>query len=186
MAAVVNFGLWMARVATFTIFPFYAVQQGLNNPGLFLLIVAMGAFPAKQITGRASDRFEFPVVFLPSLMVIGVSVLLIPMTHSALGLLVLGAILGLGLGAALPSLTAFAANSVSNERRGAAVNTFTVGRDLAMSVGALSLGFIAAQLGATAAFMVAGLSPVMAIVIFGAVEGLKQVRLQAKTVAADG
>ncbi len=86
--------------------------------------------------------------------------------------------MGLGLGAAIPSLTAYAASSVSNEKRGAAVNTFTLGGDLAMSVGALSLGFIAAQSGTTAAFLVAGLSPVMAIVFYGAVKGLKWARLQ--------
>ena len=41
--------------------------------------------------------------------------------------------------------TAYAASSVSSEKRGAAVNTFTSGGDLAMSAGALSLWFIAAQ-----------------------------------------
>ena len=56
VAAVVNFGVWMTRVATITILPIYAVQQGLNNPGLFLLVVAVFAFPAKPLTGRASDR----------------------------------------------------------------------------------------------------------------------------------
>jgi len=183
LAAVVNFGVWMARVATLTIFPIYAVQQGLNNPGLFLLVVAVATFPSRLLTGRASDRYGFPVVFLPSLVVIATSILLIPMTHSASGLLVLGAVLGIGLGAAIPSLTAYAASTVSNEKRGAAVNTFTLGGDLAMSVGALSLGFIAAQSGTTAAFLVAGLSPVMAIVFYGAVRGVKWARLQAEGVA---
>ena len=107
------------------------------------------------------------------------------MTHSASGLLVLGAVLGLGLGAVVPSLTAYAASTVSNEKRGAAVNTFTLGGDLAMSVGALSLGFIATQSGTTAAFMVAGLSPEMAIVFYGAVKGLKWARLQAESAATD-
>ncbi|MCH7727544.1 MAG: VTT domain-containing protein [Planctomycetes bacterium] len=88
------------------------------------------------------------------------------MTHSATGLLVLGAFLGLGQGAGLPSLTAYAASSVSNEKRGAAINTFTLGGDLAMSVGALSLGFVAAQSGTTVAFVIAGLSPVLAIAFF--------------------
>ena len=88
------------------------------------------------------------------------------MTHSAFGLLALAAILGLGMGGVIPSLTAFAANSVSNEKRGAAVNTFTMGRDLAMSAGALSLGFITAHSGVTAAFLVSGLSPLMAIVFY--------------------
>ena len=185
VAAVVNFGVWMARVATFTIFPIYAVQQGLTNPGLFLLLAAVATIPAMRLTGRASDRYGFPVVFLPSLMVIATSILLIPMTHSAFGLLVLGAVLGLGLGAAIPSLTAYAASSVSNEKRGAVVNTFTLGGDLAISVGALSVGFIAAQSGLTGAFLVAGLSPVMAIVFFGAVRGLKWARLRAKDAATD-
>jgi len=185
VAAVVNFGVWMARVSILTIFPVYAVQQGLNNPGLFLLVVAVASLPAMRLTGRVSDRYGFPVVFLPSLVVIAISILLIPMTHSASGLLVLGAVFGLGLGAAIPSLTAYAASSVSNEKRGAAVNTFTLGSDLGLSVGALSLGFIAAQSGTTAAFLVAGLSPVMAIVFYGAVKGLKWARLQAEGVAMD-
>ncbi len=180
MAAVVNFGVWMARVATLTIFPIYAVQQGLNNPGLFLLVLAVATFPSRLLTGRASDRYGFPVVFLPSLVVIATSILLIPMTHSASGLLVLGAVLGLGLGAVIPSLPAYAASSVSNEKRGAAVNTFTLGGDLAMSVGALSLGFIAVHLGITAAFLVAGLSPVMAIAFYGAIKGLKWAKLRAE------
>ena len=185
MAAVVNFGVWMTRVSTLTIFPIYAVQQGLNNPGLFLLVVAVATFPSRLLTGRASDRYGFPVVFLPSLAVIATSILLIPITHSAAGLLVLGAGLGLGLGAVIPSLTAYAASRVSNEKRGAAVNTFTLGGDLAMSAGALSLGFIAGQLGVTAAFLVAGLSPVMALVFFGAVKGLQRVRLQAESAGTD-
>ena len=185
MAAVVNFGVWMARAATFTILPHYAVQQGLSNPGLFLLIVALGSFPAKQLTGRASDRYGFPFIFLPSLIVIGASVLLIPMTHSALGLLVAAAFLGLGLGAAIPSLTAFAASSVSKENRGAAVNTFTVGRDLAMSGGALSLGFIGAHSGINLAFVAAGLSPLMAAVFYSAVKGLTWARLRSEAKAGD-
>ena len=184
MAAVVNFSVSMTMAATFTIFPIYAVQQGLENPGLFFLVIAAGAFPLKQLTGRAADRYGFPVVFLPSLAVVAASILLIPMTHSATGLLVLGAFLGLGQGAGLPSLTAYAASSVSNDKRGAAVNTFTLGGDLAMSVGALSLGLIAVQLGVTEAFLVAGLSPVMAIVFFGAVKGLKRARVREEGVAA--
>ena len=183
LAAVVNFGVWMTRVATLTIFPIYAVQQGLNNPGLFLLVLAVATFPSRLLTGRASDRYGFPVVFLPSLVVIAIAILLIPMTHSAFGLLVLGAVLGLGQGAVIPALIAYAASTVSSEKRGAAVNTFTLGGDLAMSVGALSLGFIAAQSGTTGAFLVAGLSPVMAIVFFGAVKGLA--RLQAEATATD-
>ncbi|PKB64752.1 MAG: hypothetical protein BZY80_02260 [SAR202 cluster bacterium Io17-Chloro-G2] len=186
VAAVVNFGVWMARVVTFTILPIYAVQQGLNNPGLFLLIVALGSFPAKQITGRASDRYGFPVIFLPSLMVIGVSVLFIPMTHSAFGLLVLAATLGLGMGAVIPSLTAFAADSVSNENRGAAINTFTMGRDVAMSGGALFLGFIAAHFSVTAAFLVAGASPLLAIVFYGAISGVKRARVSEGASATGG
>ena len=178
VAAVINFGLWMARAATFTILPSYAVQQGLSNPGLFLMIVAFGSFPVRQITGRAADRYGFPVVFIPSLIVVGGSVLLIPMTHSAIGLLVAAAFLGLGLGAAIPSLTAFAASSVAKENRGAAVNTFGVGRDVAMSAGALSLGFIGAHSGITLAFVVAGLSPLMAAVFYGAVKGLTWARLR--------
>ena len=185
LAAVVNFGVWMTRVATFTIFPIYAVQQGLNNPGLFLLVAAVATFPARQLTGKASDRYGFSVVFLPSLAVIAVSILLIPMTHSAAGLLVLGAILGLGLGAVIPSLTAYAASTVSNENRGAAVNTFTLGGDLAMSAGALSLGFIAAQSGITAAFMVAGLCPAMALVFYGGVKALQLARPQAEGAAME-
>ena len=138
-----------------------------------------------RLTGRVSDRYGFPVVFLPSLIVIATSILLIPMTHSAFGLLVLGAVLGLGLGAAIPSLTAYAASSVSNDKRGAAVNTFTLGGDLAITVGALSLGFIAAKSGLTGAFLVAGFSPVVAIVFFSAVRGLKWARLRAKDAATD-
>ena len=180
VATVVNFSVWMTRAATFTIFPVYAIQQGLDNPGLFLLVVALGAFPARQIIGKASDRHGFPVVFLPGLGLVAASILLIPMTHSALGLLVLGGVLGLGLGAVVPSLTAYAASSVSNEKRGAAINTFTLGGDLAMSVGALALGFFAARTGTTSAFMVAGLSPVMAIMFFGAVKVMKRASLQAE------
>ena len=54
-----------------------------------------------------------------------------------------------------------------------------------MSVGALFLGFVAAQSGITGAFLVAGLSPVMALVFYGAVKGLKWARLQAEGVATD-
>ncbi len=186
MPAVLNFGVWMTRVATFTVFPAYAVGQGLNNPGLFLLVMAVITIPARQLTGRASDRFGFPVVFLPSLVVISVSILLIPMTHSAFGLLVLGGALGLGMGAAVPSLTAYAASRVGNENRGAAINTFTLGGDLAMSAGALSLGFIAAQSGTTLAFVIAGLSTMMAVVFFGEFQALKWARPRVEGTPADG
>ena len=69
-------------------------------------------------------------------------------------------------------------SSVAKENRGAAVNTFGVGRDVAMSAGALSLGFIGAHSGITLAFVVAGLSPLMAAVFYGAVKSLTWARLR--------
>ena len=183
-AVVVNFSISMTRAATFTIFPMYAVQQGLNNPGLFLLVVAVGTFPARQLTGRAFDRYVFPVVFLPSLVGIAASILLIPMTHSAIGLLVLGAFFGLGLALAyLPSLrmplaacptTSGAPQQHLHPRRRSSDERRRIGP-----------GIYCGAIGSHRGLSSAGLSPVMAIVLYRAVKGLKRARLLAEGAAAE-
>ncbi|MCX6022763.1 MAG: MFS transporter, partial [Chloroflexi bacterium] len=167
ITAVLNFSITVPFAAILSMAPIYAKQQGLGNPGVFFTVYSGMILVMRLVSGRASDRFGRPAVFLPGMALVGIAMLVLAASASPWGLLFAAALYGAGMGTAQPALTAYAADLAPTQRRGAAMSTFSLGFDLALSFGAWGLGFVVAQTGIAGALATAGAAPFLGIAYFG-------------------
>ncbi len=152
--------------AVLSLVPIYARDHGLGNPGLFFTVYSGMIFLMRIVSGRATDRFGRAVVFVPGLAMVGAAMLLMSVFAAPWLLLLCAALYGAGQGLAQPALTAYTADVAPAEARGAAMSTYSLGFDLALSVGAWGLGAVVAGAGVQAAFLAAGASPFAGIAFY--------------------
>ncbi len=132
-----------AGVTTFGVVS--AKELGLEQPGLFFTLLAVGLVVARATAGRQFDkRGPGPVV--------GAGLLLLAINYGLLwlgrgGFYVAPVVLGLGFGIVVPSYQAMAVNMVPGSRRGAAYATLLGSFDIGVGLGAYLLGNAAAAFG---------------------------------------
>lgn len=164
--AVLNFATTVPFGAVVSLVAIYAKQQGLDNPGLFFTVYSAMIFLMRVVSGRLADRFGRPVVFLPGLAFVGTSMLLLSVATTPALLLLAAACYGLGQGLAGPALVAHTADLAPREVRGAAMSTYSLGFDLALSFGAWGIGVLVGALGVGPTLQAAGLVPFAGIAYY--------------------
>ena len=122
--------------------PLVAKARGLENPGLFYAVFAVAMLLVRAKAGEISDRIGRAAVILPGMIVTGASLLVLGMTTGAVGVLVGGAILGLGFGSAQPALMALTTDRVEPSERGKAMGTFYTAWELGIASGAAGAGWL--------------------------------------------
>lgn len=123
-----------------TFLPFYALKQGLQNPGVWFAVYATSLLLSRPIAGPLSDRFGRRVVILPGFILNLAGVVLLALAPTPLWLIVAAVIMGFGFGSAHPSLTALLVDRTSPQRRGLSIAQFQLFFDLGIGVGAVALG----------------------------------------------
>lgn len=166
LPAVLSFSMTVPFACVLSLVPLYARDHGLVNPGLFFTVSSGMMLMIRVVSGRASDRFGRPKVFLPGLALVGISMLVMNAATSPPMLLLAAALYGTGVGTAQPTLMAYAADLAPLQVRGAAMSTFSLGFDLGLSLGAWALGLVATAWGMGGAFLAAGVSPFLGIAFF--------------------
>jgi len=122
--------------------PLVAKARGLENPGLFYAVFAVAMLLVRAKAGEISDRIGRAAVILPGMIVTGASLLVLGVTTGAGGVLVGGAILGLGFGSAQPALMALTTDRVGPSERGKAMGTFYTAWELGIASGAAGAGWL--------------------------------------------
>jgi MFS family permease len=122
--------------------PLVAKTRGLENPGLFYAVFAVAMLLVRAKAGEISDRIGRAAVILPGMIVTGAALLVLGVTTGAGGVLVGGAILGLGFGSAQPALMALTTDRAGPSERGKAMGTFYTAWELGIASGAAGAGWL--------------------------------------------
>jgi MFS family permease len=135
--------LAMAYSSILTFLPLFAIQQGIDNPGLFFTAYGLTLIAAQILAGRVSDWVGRLQVIVPAMVL---SALAFPVLASVriLPLLVGVAVLyALGFGSAQVNLDALMVDRVPAEIRGMAMSIAYGSGDLGIGLGAYLLGWVA-------------------------------------------
>lgn len=156
--------LMLTYGALVTFLPLHAQHLGVN-PGVFFLVYALVLTLARGPAGRLSDRRGRAPVAAAGLAVAATALVVLAVSEGALVLAVVGALYGLGGGAAQPALVAWCVDRVARADRGRAMGTFFTALELAIAIGAMSSGLAVARWGFAATFLaIAGVALVGAVV----------------------
>lgn len=144
----------------------YGKEIGVENSGLFFLLLACGIGFSRFFSGTIFDRVgPFRIVIIGMiLLIVGFPILFfIP---NSLGFHVSAVIIGLGFGIIMPTFQAMINNLVTPHRRGAANSTYFTCFDLGIGFGMMLTGFISEHIGLGEAFLISSAIIASALVLF--------------------
>lgn len=144
----------------------YALEQGINNPGVYFSVFAVAVIVARPIAGRLYDRSGMRVVMAPGLLLVTLSMLILGVSHHPVLFLVSGVFMGLGFGATQPTLQAMVITVVDPQRRGTATATLTLGADFGIGTGAMLLGLIAQTVGYATMYLYSTVGGIIALILY--------------------
>ncbi len=143
--------------------PLYGRSEGVANPGFFFTIFAVVMLVSRPVSGGLSDRFGRAAVAVPALVTMSAGLGLLAFSGKGWSLAISAAILGLGMGAAIPALMALMIDVVAPSERGGAMSTYGIGLDVGIGVGSVAQGMAAEAWGFGAAFAIAAALPLAAV-----------------------
>jgi MFS family permease len=120
--------------------PLYALERGVNNPSLFFTLLAVSMMVVRPIAGPISDKISRRAVIVPGYLFYLAGILVLALAPSSGFLWTAAILIGLGLGAAFPTLMALAVDSAQPQRRGHSLAQFSLFFDLGMGLGSVTLG----------------------------------------------
>lgn len=161
MPAVLNFCAQVPNTGFSAFLPLWAIGRGVGNPGVLFVGSEVGAIGSRLLAGRLADRHGRCAVLAPAM--VGVGAILMGMS-AAVGLsafFTLAVGYGALYGVAFVVLPGLAGAAAPPAVRGAALNTFGLGSDLAQLLGPWGLGLAAATWGFGGALLAAATVPLL-------------------------
>jgi len=144
----------------------YGKEIGVNNSGLFFLLLAIGIGVSRFFSGNIFDRIG-PLrilIFGMLLLIFGFPILYF--FSNQYGFHIAGVIIGLGFGIIMPTFQAMVNNLVPPERRGAANSTYFTSFDLGIGIGMILSGIIAEQIGLGKTYLICSAIVFIALIMF--------------------
>lgn len=145
--------------------PLVATARGLANPGLFYTVFAVAMLLVRAKAGEISDRRGRAAVIVPGTLTAAAAFLVLGVTSGPTGVLVGGAIFGLGFGAAQPALMALTTDRVPPAERGKALGTFYTAWELGIAAGAATSGWLLTSVDFSTLFLLGASAPVGAALL---------------------
>jgi MFS family permease len=166
MPAFLNFCAQVSYNGFSAFLPLWAIGRGVGNPGILFVGSQVGAVASRLFAGRVADRYGRRTVLAPAL--VGVAATLAGM--SAAGdlplFLILSAAYGALYGVAFVVLQGLASEAAPPEGRGAAINTYGLGADVAQLLGPWGLGLAGGIWGFGGALVAAGVVPLVGAAVY--------------------
>lgn len=159
--------LWMVAAIFDTLLPLFArdsLQMSTLGIGLVFSVALAAEFLVLYPAGSLSDRRGRRYVLLPSLAALAVTTVAVGWAESPLGLAAVVALLGIASGFAGVPPAAMLADVIPEHQSGTGVGIFRFSGDLGFTLGPLVAGFTAGALGFQAAFAIAALPTIAALV----------------------
>jgi rhodanese-related sulfurtransferase len=117
------------------------------------------------ITGKMSDVYSKKGMLFWGMLVQGLAILLIPVSHSFFLLATLSVILGLGTALVYPTFLSAIAQATSPRQRAESIGTFRLWRDLGYAFGAILSGITADLFGVNMAIVLIGVLTILSSLI---------------------
>ena len=160
--------LWMVAAIFDTLLPLFArdsLQMSTLGIGIVFSVALAAEFLVLYPAGSLSDRRGRRYVLLPSLAALAVTTIAVGWAESALGLGIVVALLGIASGFAGVPPAAMLADVIPEHQSGTGVGIFRFSGDLGFTLGPLVAGFTAGALGFPAAFAIAAIPTIAALVL---------------------
>jgi MFS family permease len=167
--------LWVSLVAFFVCFPLdavmiymqtYGASRGFENIGLFFPVHAVGMVLTYLFLGRMVDRVGPGRIFVPSLLLVVASFVLLAVARGEWVVGVAAFLFGVGLGLIGAILRAMVIRLSPPDSLGAANATYMTASDLGFGLGAVSLGALVQTSGFTAFYLVSAGFGVLALGLY--------------------
>src|SRR5262245_16545505 len=160
--------LWMVAAIFDTLLPLFArdsLQMSTLGIGIVFSVALAAEFLVLYPAGSLSDRRGRRYVLLPSLAALAVTTVAVGWAESPLGLAVVVALLGVASGFAGVPPAAMLADVIPEHQSGTGVGIFRFSGDLGFTLGPLVAGLTAGALGFPAAFAIAAIPTIAALVL---------------------
>ena len=138
--------------------PLYAESQG-TNPGLFFLVLALVVAAVRGYAGQVSDRLGRAPVAAIGLVLTAAALAALAAGRGPWGLVLAGALHGLGFGTAQPPLMAWTVDLVPAPERGKAMGTYYTALELGIAAGAIGSGMMLPHAGFRLLFLLTAALP---------------------------
>lgn len=172
IASSVEAALFLGAAAMLGFLPLYAkniVKLGDAYLGILIWAPLVMAMLGKPLSGRISDRIGRKPVILVGLALCTAMLPLMPLTDNFVGLLLEGAVFGLGMAIVTPSTTALVADLCKSGNYGAAMGVFGTIWDIGEATGPILAGAIIVAFGdletASAYFAAFGIVAVVLVAV---------------------
>jgi MFS family permease len=126
-----------------TFLPLFALQQGIDNPGLFFTAYGLTVIAAQFLAGRVSDWVGRHRMIVPAMVLLALAFPLLALVRSLPLLLGVAVLYGLGFGGARVNLNALMVDTVPASIRGMAMSIAYGSFDLGVGLGSYLLGWVA-------------------------------------------
>jgi len=133
-----SFFIWGALAA---FFPLYAINHGVDNPGLFFTAVASMIILCRGFGGKILDRYSREKIILPCITTYIISMVILAFSTTLPMFILVALIYGMGPAFLTPTLVAYTLDHVGSSP-GQAMGTFQAVTDLGMSLGPVIMGLI--------------------------------------------
>jgi MFS family permease len=122
-------------------FPLYALKQGISNPGIFFVFLAITLILGRFLGGRLLDLYDRKKVIVPCLAAIIVSLAILTFSTTLPMFILVAVILGAGWALLYPSILIYAIERAGSAQ-GPAMGTFTALGDLGAGMGPMIMGIV--------------------------------------------
>lgn len=155
-------GIFMFAASFYSSFlMLFAQRNGIPNPQIFFLGVAVAMFVVRLLAGKLGDRFPALAVLLPTLGIGLLSFWLTIFADSTLWLYFTGTLYGISVGIGFPLLNTLAYRLTEPARWHASTATFFLGCDLGWALGSYVWGVVIDWHGFTLALFLAGVTMII-------------------------
>ena len=145
----------------------------------FFVVYALVITFTRPFSGKIFDTYGEKYVMYPSYLFLTAGLVLLSLTNSGWMLLVSGGLIGLGYGTFMSNGQAVCLKTVTdNHRIGIALSTYFIGLDLGLGVGPYILGELRSFLSFQEIYLVAGILPIICIILYKFAYRNEQVEVQ--------
>jgi predicted MFS family arabinose efflux permease len=144
----------------------YGKEIGVENSGLFFLILSVGIGLSRVKSGRIFDVSGPEKIIMLGMVLLVIGFPALAIFNSSLGFHLSAIILGFGFGIIMPTFQAMVNNLVLPSRRGAANSTFFTSFDIGIGLGMVGTGILSDYLGFSSTFLIFSAIIIMALIFF--------------------
>ena len=173
--ALVSLAIALCYSSVLSFINFFAMEEDLvQAASYFFLVYAIAILVSRPFTGRLMDLKGANFVMYPAFAIFAAGLFLLSVTSSSTGLLVAGALIGLGFGNMQSTTQAVAVKLTPPHRMGLATSTFFISMDAGLGFGPYLLGFVIPLIGYSSLYGVLGFGVLATAFLYYLMHGKKE------------